>query len=204
MRKLSMARQKNYDREDTVRKARDAFWEHGYQNLGVRAIEDIVGVGRFAIRTDFNGKEGLFIEALTSYREELLRNVVRPIQEADDLGVFDKILTQMTDPENHSCSKYGCLFVNTMVENASLQNKEFQDFTDKHFKKLHLATTELIDRLKSKGLVKNDIDTESASEFIKGTFIACSLMSRDAHDATASMGYIKMALTTINSWKVSH
>ena len=124
-----MARQKNYDREDTVRKARDAFWEHGYQNLGVRAIEDIVGVGRFAIRTDFNGKEGLFIEALTSYREELLLNVVRPIQEADDLSVFDRILTLMTDPEGHSCSKYGCLFVNTMVENASLQNKEFQDFT---------------------------------------------------------------------------
>ena len=199
-----MARQKNYDREDTVRKARDAFWEHGYQNLGVRAIEDIVGVGRFAIRTDFNGKEGLFIEALTLYREELLRDIVKPIQEANDLSVFDRILTQMTDPENHSCSKYGCLFVNTMVENASLQNNEFQEFTDKHFNKLSLVTTELIDRLKSQGLVKKDIDTEAAAEFVKGSFIASSLMSRDAHDASASAGYAKMALSTIHSWKVNH
>ncbi len=199
-----MARQKNYDREDAVRKARDAFWEHGYQNLGVRAIEDIVGVGRFAIRTDFNGKEGLFIEALTLYREELLRDIVKPIQEANDLSVFDRILTQMTDPENHSCSKYGCLFVNTMVENASLQNKEFQEFTDKHFNKLSLVTTELIDRLKSQGLVKKDIDTEAAAEFVKGSFIASSLMSRDAHDASASAGYAKMALSTIHSWKVNH
>ena len=199
-----MARQKNYDREDTVKKARDAFWEHGYQNLGVRAIEDIVGVGRFAIRTDFNGKEGLFIEALTSYREILLRNIIRPIQEADDLSVFDRILTLITDSEKSSCSQYGCLYVNTMVENASLQNKEFQDFTDTHFNKLHLVTTELIDKLKSKGLVKKDIDTDAASDFVKGTFIACSLMSRDAHDASASAGYAKMALTTINSWKVHH
>jgi AcrR family transcriptional regulator len=199
-----MARQKNYDREDTVRKARDAFWEHGYQNLGVRAIEDIVGVGRFAIRTDFNGKEGLFIEALTSYREELLRNVIRPIQEADDLSVFDRIMTQTTNPDNHSCSKYGCLFVNTMVENASLQNKEFQEFTDNHFNKLSLVTTELIDRLKSQGLVKKDIDSKAAGEFVKGAFIASSLMSRDAHDASASAGYAKMALSTIHSWNVNN
>lgn len=43
-----MARQKSYDRQDAIAKARDAFRQYGFQTLGIRAIEDIVGIGRFA------------------------------------------------------------------------------------------------------------------------------------------------------------
>lgn len=37
--------------------------------LGIREIEETIGLGRFAIRTEFSDEEGLFIKALKDYRE---------------------------------------------------------------------------------------------------------------------------------------
>lgn len=196
-----MARQKSYDREEAVGKARDAFWEHGFQNLGIRAIEDIVGVGRFAIRTDFKGKEGLFLEALALYREDLVRDIVQPIREADDLCVLKDILTRITTPRKGSCGKFGCLLVNTMVENASLQNAKFREYTKVHFDDLLDAIIGLLDRAKANGQVRSDVDSVAAAEFMRGAMMTISLLSRDSQDVTAPAGYLKMALATIDSWR---
>ncbi len=196
-----MARQKSYVREEAVSKARDAFWEHGFQNLGVRAIEDIVGVGRFAIRTDFKGKEGLFLEALALYRKDMVRDIIQPIRETDDLRVLEDLLTRGTTPRKGSCGKFGCLLVNTMVENASLQNAKFREYSNAHFDDLLNATIGLLKRAKASGEVRSDVDPEAAAEFMRGAMMTISLLNRDAQDVTAPAGYLKMALATIDSWR---
>ena len=196
-----MARQKSYVREDAVRKARNAFWEHGFQNLGIRAIEDTVGVGRFAIRTDFNGKEGLFLEALALYREELQYDIIQPIHDADDISILEELVIGMTKPQDKYCSEYGCFLANTLVENASLQNEKFRQYTSTYFSELLNSTSDLIKRAKAKGSVRNDVNPTHASEFFRGAMMTMSYLNRDAQDLSASAGYLEMALVTIDSWR---
>ena len=107
-----MARQKSYDREEAVIKATNAFREHGYQNLGIRAIEELVGIGRFAIRTDFDGKEGLFKEALATYTKEYTELVIQPIREADDISALEGFFERSASEEYDARLNHGCLLVN--------------------------------------------------------------------------------------------
>ena len=52
-----MPRSKGYDRAQAVERACEAFWEFGYQALGLREIESRTGLNRFAIHTEF-GRQG--------------------------------------------------------------------------------------------------------------------------------------------------
>ena len=74
-----MPRPKSYDRQDAIAKACLAFWEHGYQDLGVREVERLTGLNQFAIRSEFGGKEGLYLEALTYYCDAAITTEMAPM-----------------------------------------------------------------------------------------------------------------------------
>jgi len=197
-----MARQKKYIRDKAISSARDAFREYGFHALGIRSIEDLVGLGRFAIRTDFQGKDGLFKEALALHREERAREVIQPLRDAEDISALEKLLDCAIDPTgNLTSAKFGCLFVNTMVENAALQNAEFKEYTNGHFEDVRKAVIGLIERAKANGSVRADVDAVAAADFIKGSFMAIALLARDAQDVSAATGYVRMVLTAIASWR---
>ena len=196
-----MARQKSYDREDAIVKATNAFREHGYQNLGIRAIEELVGIGRFAIRTDFGGKEGLFKEALACYTKEYFDVVSGPIREANTLSVLEALFSRPKATEYDTRLNHGCLLVNTMIEAPSYHYPEFNAYTQAYFDEIKDAVKGLVERAKANGTVKKTVNADHAAEFVKGVLIASNVMNRDANDITTSAGYIDMVLATITSWK---
>ena len=196
-----MARRKNYVRKEVVQKARDAFWKRGYRALGIREIESLLCVGRFAIRTDFKGKEGLFLEALQSYRKEEETNIIAPLDAGEDLTVLEDLLTYFITPSEITYRKFGCLLVNTMVENATLQNPKIKKHTTEHFANIRTAIIRLVKRAKAKGAVREEVNVKAAGDFIIGSLMAIGLINRDAQDVTAATGYVKMVKATIASWR---
>lgn len=182
-------------------KARDAFRQYGFQTLGIRAIEDIVGIGRFAIRTEFGGKDGLFLEALKLYGEDVRRAIVRPIEQSDSLDALDRLWASDADVVNRAGENYGCLFLNTSVENAALQNDAIREQTAAYFNDLVAAVTGLVERAKAKGEVRSDVDANDAGEFVKGIMMASALINRDQGDVSASEGLRKMARATVKNWR---
>ena len=183
-------------------RARDAFRENGFQTLGIRAIEESVGIGRFAIRTEFGGKEGLFLEALKLYREDMRQIFIEPMQQAEDLDVFERFMSASFDPESDINGKFGCLFLNTTVENAALKNSDIREITDAYFSELLSAITGVVERAKANSTVRKEVDSKDAAEFVKGVLMAAAVINRDAGDVSASKGMISMALDTIDSWRM--
>ncbi len=118
-----MPRQKSYVREEAVKKACEVFWQEGYQALGVRELEERTGINQFAIRSEFGGKQGLYLEALNYYAEAAFEMHLRPMR---DGGIAEIIafLKSLTDEKFSSSSEYGCMIVNTGVENARIASPE--------------------------------------------------------------------------------
>lgn len=195
-----MPRPKSYVREEAIEKACFAFWKHGYRSLGIRAIEQIVGLGRFAIRTEFSGKDGLYLEALKAYRDRGRVYVIAPIDAGDDLAALHALLNSNVTPYDGGYGHFGCFFVNTIVENAALKNPKFKEQTDGHFDDVRSATVRLIGRAKANGKVRDDVDAKAAGDFMVGALMAIGLISRDAGDVAAARGYVEMANATIASW----
>ena len=195
-----MARTKNYIREEVILEAREAFRQCGYQQLGIREIEKRIGLGRFAIRTEFQGKEGLFIEALKSYREDAKSFIIEPIEEANDLSVLEEMLERTAATVNLESRKYGCLLANTIAENAAIQNPNIAKYPADHYRDLQRATSGLIKRAQANGKVDTALDPDAVGDFIVGSILAIGIINRNAADGTASRGYVNIAKSTIRSW----
>ncbi len=112
-----MARPKSYNREEVVERVVYAFWQHGYQALGLRELERLTGLNQFAIRTEFGGKEGLYLEALDVYSEKAIDHAMQPMKDGGIQDIIDFLYALVTDGSMTS-SKHGCLVVNTGIENA--------------------------------------------------------------------------------------
>ncbi|MEM0907029.1 MAG: TetR/AcrR family transcriptional regulator [Pseudomonadota bacterium] len=116
-----MARPKSYDRDNAIEKACTAFWEHGYQALGVRELERLTGLNQFAIRTAFGGKEGLYLEALAAYSDAAISSAMAPMK-VGGVAAIVQFLEGLVTKGSATSSAFGCLIVNTGIENARVQS----------------------------------------------------------------------------------
>lgn len=116
-----MPRPKSYDRQDAIAKACNAFWEHGFQALGVRELEQLTGINQFAIRSEFGGKEGLYLEALSYYCDAAITTEMASMKQGGIPEVIE-FFRGLVTPGSMTSSDYGCLIVNTGIENARVKS----------------------------------------------------------------------------------
>lgn len=127
-----MARPKSYDRQQAIQKACYAFWEHGYQALGVRELERLAGLNQFAIRSEFGGKEGLYLEALAFYADAGIAKAMAPMK-TGGISSITRFLEDLVTPGAITSSAFGCLIVNTGIENARVQSQHLADAVEAYW-----------------------------------------------------------------------
>jgi len=195
-----LPRPKNYDRNDAVIKACNAFWQHGYDALGVRALEELTGLNRFAIQTEFGGKEGLFLETLDKYTQETETHLLQPLRDGnlDQIeNLYKQLITLSPDPTR----AFGCLMVNTIVENAVLARTAIKKRTDRHFKQIEDAIHSALSRAKTNGQIVSNFDIEEAVVFLVGSTMGIQVMIRKAGSIEVAKPYVEMLIKTIKSWR---
>lgn len=109
-----MGRPQEFDTAQAVRAARRVFWEQGYAEASMPALEEATGVGRSSIYHAFGSKRGLFDAAVTSYLDEVVRPRLAPLH-ADPVDP-DAVVTYLRSIQTASCGGSGapgCLLINT-------------------------------------------------------------------------------------------
>lgn len=152
-----MPRPRSYDRQEAVEKACKAFWEHGFQALGVREIERLTGLNQFAIRTEFGGKEGLYLEALKFYGDAAISTALAPLR---DGGIAEIVafLRGLVDSGSMSSSPWGCLIVNTGIENARVRSERLQAATESYWNTLEGCIYGALENAIARGEIASDLD----------------------------------------------
>lgn len=140
-----MSRPRSYDREDAVKQACMAFWAHGYQALGVREIEAQTGLNQYAIRSEFGGKEGLYLEALNFYSNAAISMAMAAMKDGGLADVVTFLKNLVTECELTS-SPWGCLITNTGVENARIGSTKLDDAVKSYW---HALERHFYDALKA-------------------------------------------------------
>lgn len=109
-----MGRPQEFDTAQVVRAARRVFWEQGYAEASMPALEEATGVGRSSIYHAFGSKRGLFDAAVTSYLDEVVRPRLAPLH-ADPVDP-DAVVAYLRSIRSAACnnhSAHGCLLINT-------------------------------------------------------------------------------------------
>lgn len=195
-----MPRPKNYDRPTALAKARDAFWQYGYDALGVRAIEELTGLNRFAIQTDFGGKEGLFLEALSLYGDEAIEHIMEPMR-AGGLSAIKQFFIDATTMHKNDPRIFGCLMVNTVIENASHNREKLKKQTDSHYAGMLNAFRAALSNARDAGDIAEDFDIEEAAPFLLSLAMGIQVYIRMTGSLSSARHQANMALKTIDTWQ---
>ena len=195
-----MPRPKSYDRDEVILKAKDAFWQHGYQALGVRAIAAETGLGSFALRTDFGGKEQLLLEALGAYRAEMETYVAQVLDSSDDIETIVHVLEQMVTPHPGSMRRFGCLMTALVAELPSIGSEAVNTAVNGHFARIGSAISGLVNRAQDAGKARADLDAEDCGAYIVGVVGGLQTMNRRAGRIDAAEGFVRVAIGNVRRW----
>ncbi len=183
-----MARPKSYEREKSIERACYAFWASGYRSLGIRDLHEKAGLNQFAIRTEFGGKESLYLEALKFYADTAEATAMAPLKEggiADIIGFLEGLVTSGSP----TCSKWGCLIVNTGIENAHIGSERLSSAVQNYWNRLEAYFTGALRRDQSKGLLDQEADIETLARGLIPAVMGIHALNRarGAHNAGAPL-----------------
>lgn len=158
-----MARPKSYNKEEVVERVVHAFWQHGYQALGLRELERLTRLNQFAIRTEFGGKEGLYLEALDVYSASAIDHAMQPMKDGTLQNIVDFLEALVTDGSMTS-SKHGCLVVNTGIENARVGSPRLDEAVRRYWQALENCFLTCLENAAAEGRIEPSTDCASLAK----------------------------------------
>ena len=102
----------------------------------------------------------------------------------DGIEALVKTRERMVAPHLETKRHYGCLMVNTTIENVEIGSDVFRKATTDHFDKLMREVEALVERALANGTARPDVDPKTALEFVKGSVISGMVLNRAACDVT--------------------
>jgi TetR/AcrR family transcriptional regulator, transcriptional repressor for nem operon len=112
-----MARPREFDEQEVLEAASDAFWAQGYEGTSTRDLVKATGLTQPSLYNAFGDKRGLYRRALEHYLEHTLRERIVRLETSLPPGravsaFFGEIVERSVgDPQ-----KRGCMLVNSALE----------------------------------------------------------------------------------------
>lgn len=161
-----MARPTQFDRDEVLEKAMNAFWDQGYCAMGVAELGAITRLKPGSLYGAFESKQGLFMatldrygEASVAYFQNVLLSAHSPLHAIRSL--FDKLAKESSGPQ----ASRSCFLVNTAMELArhypSIQNQ-----VNRYFFEIESILRKTLERAKEMGELAPESDVEALAAFL--------------------------------------
>ena len=110
--------QKQFDADEVLNKAMQAFWERGYEATSMQDLVDRTGVNRGSLYATYGDKRDLFLAALRMYDDRMRRGMLADLEarcEPRDAirSVFQAFVREVSEGGSR-----GCFLTNTALELA--------------------------------------------------------------------------------------
>ena len=159
-----MARPRNFDPDEVLGRAREVFWQKGFQGTSLDDITEATGLNKPSLYAAFGDKNALFLKVLDRYHAYIVENAERIINEGP--SARDAI--------------EGCLSVNASVDCAG-ENKEVRKRVAAFNRKLELL---LRDRLRADRTQFSDqFDPDAVAHTIIAIYQGLMVLAKDAPEA---------------------
>ncbi|OUS27318.1 hypothetical protein A9Q99_15000 [Gammaproteobacteria bacterium 45_16_T64] len=195
-----MPRTRKVDKTVAQQKALSAFWKIGYNQLGVRALEEATGINRFALQKEYGGKAGLFIKVLDDYLLLSENGVFNNVSNGGLEEVATLFLMRADNETLPEETRYGCLAINTACENDG-KNEEINHRIMNFFDMIGDAFKSALSNEKKQGTLKDNVNIQQACEFLRGELIGLNVVARANRDNQAILPAVKFTANIVRSWK---
>ena len=190
-------RPREFDRELALAKARDAFWERGYEGVAMSDLVAALGIASARIYAAFGSKEELFREAIALYVEGEGGFATRALAEETTVrGAIERMLREAVQLYTRSGRPQGCMVVSAAT-NGSLQNDAVVVWLGEH---RSARTKSIIDRLRvalKAGELKAGTDVVALGDLYATLLHGLSVQARDGVSKARLLAMITPALAVL-------
>ena len=191
-----MGRPYEFDRDETLSKAMEVFWEKGYKATSIDDLVDSMGIQRGSIYNTFGDKRALFLSAVEHYGDEVTSKTLKVLQAkgsptANIKKFFNTIVS--TPPDRRS---RGCLISNTVVELAP-HDEEVAGVVRGIMKKIQAAFLKCLNRAVELGELPKDTNTKVLSNFLATSTHGLIVTGKSTRDRRQLKDVANVILSTL-------
>jgi TetR/AcrR family transcriptional regulator, transcriptional repressor for nem operon len=191
-----MARPKEFEREDALRKAVGIFSDHGYEGTSTEALIGAMGVSRQSLYNTFGDKWHLYLECLQRYTADSIGEQLRALNSASsplkgiEAHLNHAVAAALAEPVPK------CLGISAICE-FGRSNPEVTMVGEMASRMMVSALDRRINEAKAAGEVPKDVTSADASAFIMATLTGIKVAARAGGSAERLKGIARMALRSL-------
>jgi AcrR family transcriptional regulator len=172
-------RPREFNRDIALRRARDLFWERGYESVSMSDLTAELGLASARIYAAFGSKEELFREAIALYEAEEGACAERALSEDCSVSkAIERMFVDAIDLYTRKGHPRGCMVVSSAT-NCSDENKSVREWLADHRR---LRTATLLARLQKgarMGELPPGTDANSLGDLYATALHGISIQARD-------------------------
>lgn len=192
-----MARPREFDRDEALAKARDAFWTRGYEGTSMADLVSELGIASARIYAAFGSKETLFREAIGLYEAEEGGFVDRALaEESTAHQAITRILREAVETYTRPGKPWGCMVV-TAATNCAAENSRLQDWLAERRRRQTAAIAGRLEQALHDGEFSEDTDVERLADYLTAVMHGLSVQARDGVSAERLTALCGLPLRTV-------
>jgi len=192
-----MARPREFDRDEALVKARDAFWARGYEGTSMADLVSELGIASARIYAAFGSKEDLFREAIGLYEAREGGFVDRVLAEEPTAHLaIERILREAVETYTRPGKPWGCMVV-TAATNCAVENRRLQDWLADRRRRQTAAIAERLEQARRGGEFVEDTDVERLGDYLTAVMHGLSVQARDGVSAERLAALCDLSLQTV-------
>lgn len=189
-----MPRTKEFDPDCALDSAMQLFWEKGYEATSVQDLVERMEINRFSLYSTFGSKHDLFLKALDRYRDRVVSEALRAMEDTDGgLALIRRYFQATLKFVSSKQGWHGCLMTNSAVELP--HDLEAGAKVQAHLKRLEDAFYRQLRHAQRTGELNSKRRPRELARYLTGVAQGLGVLSRGSPGRRALKSYVDTALS---------
>lgn len=191
-----MGRPYEFNKEESLSKAMEVFWEKGYKATSIEDLVDRMGIQRGSIYNTFGDKRELFLSAVEHYGNEVTTKMLNVLEsEGSPVENIKKFFEAIVSTPDARRSR-GCLISNTVVELAP-HDDDVAEVVRNLMRKIQSAFLKCLDLAVEKGELPESTNTKVLSNFLATSTHGLIVTGKSTKDKKQLKDVVEVILSTL-------
>lgn len=192
-----MARPREFNTEQVLQAALDAFWRKGYVATSMADLMEATGLQKGSIYKAFGNKHSFFLTALRQYLATGFAAIKSKMELAPDPV---SALRAYLEAGVETCKinpKKGCFALNTIAE-LGPHDETVNNVLDAHFANIRSLVLSFVQKGQEAELIRVDRSADDIAEYIVTVQLGIVSSAKHNIDAQAKMDVVTFALSSLS------
>lgn len=172
-----MARPRTFNEPQVVRRAREAFHDHGYAATSIEQLTEATGLQRSSLYGAFGDKHGLFLLAFGQYCDEEMTTVDAELA-GDEAGAFARLRRHLrAKTDDPAASRRGCLLAKATAELAG-EDQDVAQLAGAAYTRYERALADCLRGAQAAGDARDDITADDGGAMLLASLRGIEALGR--------------------------